>query len=233
MPLTRRDLLFFVLGGFFLTNALLGEVTGGKLFVAPGSTGLFEGGVVLSIGVLMWPVVFITTDLVNEYFGKPGVKRLTWLAIGMISYAFVVLFLATQVPAWPGGGVPGKSFSDVFTTSQWMIVGSLTAFGVSQVIDMLLFARFKEATGGRHLWLRSTGSTVISQAVDTFIVGTIGLVLPGLLTFGQFVKVGLAGYCYKLLIALLITPVIYLAHGVIDRWIEADGKGPQPAGAPA
>lgn len=232
--MSRRDLLFFVLGGFFLTNALLGEVTGGKLFVAPLSGRFVEGGVILSIGVLMWPVVFITTDLVNEYFGKAGVRRLTFLGLGMIAYAFVVLNLAMAVPAWERSVVPGPAFDQVFGTSTWMIVGSLTAFVVSQFLDAVLFSKLKEATGAKHLWLRATGSTVVSQVIDTFLVGVIGLVMPpNGMTFATFVPIGIAGYCYKLLIALLITPVIYLAHDVIDRWLAAESKAEgEPIGAP-
>ena len=88
---SRRDIVYLVLTGFFVTNAILGELTGGKLFTL--------GPFTLSIGVIPWPVVFIATDLINEYFGREGVKRLTFITIGLIVYAFVVLFLAMQVPA--------------------------------------------------------------------------------------------------------------------------------------
>ena len=87
----RRDIVYLALAGFFVTNAVLGELTGGKLFTL--------GPFTLSIGVIPWPVVFIATDLINEYFGRDGVRRLTFMTIGLIIYAFVVLFLAMQVPA--------------------------------------------------------------------------------------------------------------------------------------
>ena len=87
---TRRDIVYLALAGFFVTNAILGELMGGKLFTL--------GTFTLSIGVIPWPVVFIATDLINEYFGREGVKRLTLMTIGLIVYAFVVLFLAMQVP---------------------------------------------------------------------------------------------------------------------------------------
>lgn len=227
---TRRDLLFLVLGGFFLTNALLGEVTGGKLFVAPGSQAVFGHDVILSIGVLMWPVVFVTTDLVNEYFGREGVRRLTFLALFMIGYAFVVLFLALAVPT-ASIGVPGQSFQDVFGTSLWMIVGSLLAFATSQLIDVLLFSAFRARTGPALLWLRATGSTVVSQLVDSFVVGFVGFVVPGKLSLGDFLPIGAANYAYKVVIALLATPVIYAAHAAIDRWLAGDP--PLDAAAPA
>ncbi len=222
MPTTRKQLVFFILGGFFLTNAILGELTGGKLFTVP-SFGLFDfESITLSIGVLPWPVVFITTDLVNEYFGKAGVRRLTFLAVGMISYAFLVLYLAIQVEAAPNSPVPHDVFQTVFGQSMWIIVGSIVAFLVSQFVDVLVFLAVRERTGKRHLWLRATGSTVVSQLIDTFIILFIAFVIPGKLTLEEFVQLGIGNYLYKVLIAALITPIIYMGHGLIDRFLERE-----------
>lgn len=235
MPTTRRQLVFFILGGFFLTNAIVAELTGGKLFHLP-SLGLFgwpAGGFVLSIGVILWPVVFITTDLVNEYFGKAGVRMLTFLAVGMIFYSFLVLFAAIRVPAAPNSPVSGDSFRMVFGQSQWIIVGSLTAFLIAQFVDVIVFTHFRKLTRGRLLWLRATGSTIISQLFDTFLVGWIAFVLPKRmgwstsgLTMSEFIPLAIGGYCFKLLVAIGITPVIYLGHAVIDRFLEGDETEP-------
>lgn len=103
---SRRDVLFLILGGFFLTNAILGEMIGGKLFFLGDPSfeldlGWFKfGPFVMSVGVVIpWPVVFLTTDLVNEYYATRGVRRLTFLGIGMVSYVFLVLFAALQIRA--------------------------------------------------------------------------------------------------------------------------------------
>jgi len=229
VPTTRKEWVYFVLGGFFLTNAILGELTGGKLFSMPayGFSWLGLENVVLSIGVIPWPVVFITTDLINEYFGEAGVKRLTFLAVGMICYAFLVLFAAIQVPAWESSPVPHHMFAKVFGQSMWIIVGSLTAFLIAQFLDVAIFQIVKHHTGGRLLWLRATGSTIVSQLVDTFVVLFVGFRLPAILgvsgydlTWGDFGRVAVGNYTYKLLIAILITPLIYLVHGLIDRYLE-------------
>ncbi len=224
MPRTRKDLVYLILGGFFLTNAILGELTGGKLFELhfPAWTGWNARSLVLSIGVIPWPVVFITTDLVNEYFGKAGVRRLTLLTAVMIGYAFIVLYLAIGVPAWERSPVPDTAFRTVFGQSQWIIIGSLTAFLVSQLVDVLVFTAFKARTGPRMLWLRATGSTFVSQLVDTFVVGTIAFVIPGKLTLGEFLPVGAWNYLFKVGIAVLITPLIYIGHGLIDRFLASD-----------
>lgn len=219
MPQTRRQIVFFILGGFFLTNAIVAELTGGKLFELPWFR-VFGNPVVLSIGVIPWPIVFLTTDLINEYFGKAGVRKLTFLAVGMIIFAFLVLFAAIRVPTWTHSPVSGNAFEEVFGPSQWIIVGSLAAFVIAQLVDVLIFSRFKTMTGNRLLWLRATGSTVVSQIVDTFVVHYVGLVLPGKLTFDQMLHVGTGNYLFKLTVAILITPLIYLGHRIIDRYLE-------------
>jgi uncharacterized integral membrane protein (TIGR00697 family) len=231
LPITRKQLVFFVLGGFFLTNALLGEVTGGKLFVVPP----FELGfwrtpeVILPVGIIPWPVVFITTDLVNEYFGKGGVRRLTFLAVAMISYSFAILYLTIPVPAWERSPVSDAAFGAVFGQSMWIIVGSVTAFLVSQLVDVVIFHFVRQRTGHRLLWLRATGSTFISQLVDTFLVQFIAFYIPGKLTMPELTRVAAGSYLYKLLIAILITPLIYLAHNLIDRFLEHDAEELQAA----
>lgn len=224
MPRNRRDLVFFVLGGFFITNAILAELTGGKLFAVPGIPGVpwLPAELMLSIGVIPWPVVFISTDLVNEYFGQAGVRRLTFLAVGMISYAFAMLYVEMQVPAASISPVSDEAFRSVFGQSMWIIVGSLVAFLISQLVDVLVFVAVKARTGHRLLWLRATGSTAVSQLVDTFVVGYIGFVVPAKLTMTQFLPLAAGNYIFKLAVAVLITPIIYVGHGIIDRYLAKD-----------
>lgn len=224
MPTSRRDAVFLVLTGFFLTNAIVAEVIGGKLFQLPA----LELGpvrfpsVILSIGILPWPIVFLATDLVNEYFGKPAVRRISFLAVAMIAYTFVVLGLARMVPTWEGSGVSEAAFRQISGQSMWIIVGSMLAFLLSQLVDVTVFVFFKERTGGALLWLRATGSTAVSQVIDTVVVQYVGLVLPGVLTLEQFAVGAASSYVYKLAIAIAITPLLYLAHDAIDRYLAAD-----------
>lgn len=220
MVQTRRELVYFILGGFFLTNAILGELTGGKLFEV--------NGVVLSIGVIPWPVVFLTTDLINEYYGRSGVKKLTYLAVGMVIYSFIMLFAAMQVPAWENSPVSSEMFAGVFGQSMWIIVGSIVAFLVAQLIDVVVFQYVKRRTGAeRLLWLRATGSTAVSQLIDTFVVGFIAFVVPKKLLFSEFLRLAQGNYLYKLGIAILITPLIYMVHAVIDRYLASE-ISPEP-----
>jgi uncharacterized integral membrane protein (TIGR00697 family) len=218
---SRTQNVFAVLGAFFLTNALVAEVIGGKLIFV-GDTGWRLGPFgpfAMSVGVVLWPVVFVTTDLVNEYFGRRGVRRLTWLAAVMIAYAFVALTLTMQVPATPFSGVDDASYARVFGQSRWIIVGSLTAFLVSQLIDVLVFHALRRRTGKALLWLRATGSTVVSQLIDSIIVLWIGLALPLGWTPTQFANVAIPNYLVKLVIALGMTPIIYLGHWIVERYL--------------
>jgi queuosine precursor transporter len=211
---TRRDMVYLALAGFFVTNAILGELTGGKLF----SLGPFT----LSIGVIPWPVVFLSTDLINEYFGREGVRRLTFMTIGLIIYAFAVLFLAMQVPAASFSPVSDLQFRAVFGQSLWIIVGSVVAFAISQLIDVGVFWLVRQKTGGRFLWLRATGSTVVSQLIDSIVIIGIAFWLPGKVKTAEFLAVAASNYSYKFLIALGMTPVIYAAHSLIDRFLGVE-----------
>ncbi len=208
---SRKDIVFIVLAGIFITNAVVAELIGGKLIQL--------GGFTFSIGILPWPVVFLTTDLINEYFGKIGVRRLTFLTAILISYAFVVLMLGMNIPATSFSPVDDREFNAVFGQSMWIIVGSITAFILSQLLDVYIFGEFKKRTGDNHIWLRATGSTVISQLIDTFVVLGIAFYLPGKITGTQYLTMGVTGYFAKLFIAVGLTPFIYLGHFYIKRYI--------------
>jgi queuosine precursor transporter len=221
--LSRRDAVFAVLAGFFLTNAILAEMIGGKLIaVAPESWTVLGQPLRATAGVFLWPVVFVTTDLINEYFGLRGVRRITLLTAGMIAYVFLALRGAMSVPAIASSPVDDASFGRVFGTGQWIIVGSLAAFLVSQLVDVTVFHWLRRRTGARWIWLRATGSTVVSQVLDSVVVLWIGLAIPYDWTLQEFVTTAAPNYLIKLVLAIAMTPVIYLVHAWIERWLGRD-----------
>lgn len=236
--------LFIILGGFFVANALVAEFIGVKIFAlentfgwAPFNFNLFgqQGALQFSAGVLLWPIVFIMTDLINEYYGKRGIRLLSFLAVGLISYAFFMIYAAINLaPAdwWLGQnaskGVPDMqtAFSVVLGQGLLIIVGSITAFLGAQLVDVVVFHRIKKATGENRIWLRSTGSTIVSQFFDSFIVlliafkwgpELVGNVEPW--SWSQLLAVATVQYTYKFLMAVVLTPLIYLAHNQIDRYL--------------
>lgn len=216
---TKKDLIFVILAGIFITNAVTAELIGGKLIQI--------GPFVMSIGILPWPVVFITTDLINEYFGKQGVKKLSYITACLIAYAFVILFLAISIPAAKGiSPVNDDQFTAVFGQSMWIIVGSIIAFLVSQLIDVTVFSFFKKKTGDKMIWLRTTGSTIISQLFDSFIVLGIAFWLPGKINSETFLSSALTGYTFKLVTAIALTPLIYLGHHLIKKYLAGENNPP-------
>ena len=209
---SKRNLVFIVLAGLFITNAVVAELIGGKLIQI--------GPFIMSIGIIPWPVVFLSTDLINEYYGRSGVRKLTLITAALIGYAFLILLFAINVPAAMGiSPVSDEQFFAVFGQSMWIIVGSITAFLVSQLVDVSVFWLLRDKTGKRMIWLRATGSTMVSQLIDTFIVLGIAFWLPGKMTTAVFFNAALTGYTFKLVIAVLLTPLIYLGHYLIDRYI--------------
>jgi len=214
----KKDIIYVVLAGIFITNALVAELIGGKL--------IYIGNNVMSLGILPWPIVFITTDLINEYFGEKGVKKLSLITAALIAYTFILLLIGLNIPAVKGDGlITDDQFNAVFGQSMWIIVGSISAFLVSQLIDVTLFHFLKNRTGKKMLWLRSTGSTVISQLFDSFIVLGLAFWLPGKINGETFVTSAFTGYSVKLLIAIGLTPLIYLGHYLIDNYLGAEKHG--------
>ena len=212
---SKKELVFIILAGIFITNAVTAELIGGKLIQI--------GPFVMSIGILPWPVVFLTTDLINDYFGKEGVKKLSYITAALIAYSFILLFLAMTIPAATGiSPVDDEQFKAVFGQSMWIIVGSIIAFLFSQLIDVYVFSYFKKKTGNKKIWLRATGSTIISQLFDSFIVLGIAFWLPGKINTETFVSSALTGYTFKLGTAVLLTPIIYLGHYWIEKYIKED-----------
>lgn len=235
----KKNRLFIILCGIFITNALLAEMIGVKIFSFEKTMGInpvnlnilgFTMDFNLTAGVMIWPVVFITTDLINEYFGKPGVKRISYLTAGLIGYVFIVVFLTMRLaPAefWnytkdADGNIVNMdiAFNKIFGQGQRIIIGSLTAFILSQLIDVFAFQKIKKVTGNKYLWLRATGSTLISQFIDSFVV--LFIAFYGVFTNPQIVAIGITNYIYKFLVAIALTPIIYLGHSIIDRYLGKD-----------
>lgn len=209
---TKRDIVFTILAGIFITNAVVAELIGGKIIQL--------GPFIMSIGIIPWPVVFLTTDLINEYYGKNGVKKLTFITASLIAYAFVVLFFSMNIPAAKGvSAVTDEQFQAVFGQSMWIIFASIIAFLVSQFVDVFIFWLLRNKTGGKMIWLRSTGSTVVSQLIDTFIVLGIAFWLTGKMSTTEYVNAALTGYTFKLIIAIVLTPLIYLGRYLVNNYL--------------
>lgn len=232
----KKNRLFIILSGIFITNALLAEIIGVKIFSGESTLGLqpaqlnilgFTMDFNLTAGALIWPIVFITTDLINEYFGKSGVKRISYFTAILIAYTFVIIFFSIGLPPagfWKTITLDDGSafnmdlaFNRILGQGQRIIIGSLTAFLIGQLVDVYVFQRLRKMTGSRYLWLRATGSTLVSQLVDSFVV--LFIAFYGVFATDQIIAIGITNYIYKFVVALLLTPVIYLGHSMIDKYL--------------
>jgi len=233
----KENILFIILGGFFVTNALIAEIIGTKLFsvekifgLDPANLSLFgqEGmSFNMTAGVLLWPVVFVMTDIINEYYGRKGVQLLSYLTAALISYAFLMIFLSMWVPPadfWLGSYPDIKpsievAYESIMGQGLLIILGSLVAFLVGQLTDVYAFHYLRRFTGEKMLWFRATGSTLISQLIDSFIVLGVAFYLPGTWPLSLFLAVGIVNYIYKFLVAVALTPALYVVHYAIDSYL--------------
>ena len=237
---TKESRLLLILGSFFIANAILAEFIGVKIFTVEGSLGIQKFNIDMfgvpdlsfnmSAGVVTWPLIFIMTDIINEYFGLKQVRFLSILAAALITYAFLVVgFAMGLVPSdfWINQTVEGETinmnlaFNGIFGQGMWIIAGSIIAFLIGQMVDVLIFHRIKKSTGERLLWLRATGSTLASQLIDSFVVIFIAFYInPQYNWSWQMVAaIGLVNYTYKFLVAILMTPLLYGVHGIIDNYL--------------
>ena len=234
----KSSILFYILGSFFIANAILAEFIGVKIFSLESTFGLAPLNLTilgienlsfnLTAGVLLWPIVFVMTDIINEYYGRNGVKFLSFTAAILITYAFLMVYFAMNLsPAdfWieritPLGNVNmHQAFNTIFGQGLWIIIGSLTAFLVGQLVDVAVFHYFKPFTGSSKIWLRATGSTLVSQLVDSFVVLFIAFYIGAGWDLKLVLVIGLVNYIYKFFIAVIVTPLLYLLHAFIDRYL--------------
>ena len=240
----RANRLFIFLAGFFLTNALIAEFIGVKIFALEATLGMqpfqwslfgINGTLNFTAGVLLWPFVFIMTDVINEYFGVRGVRLISWVAVLFIGYAFLAAYAAIGLaPAtfWidvnKGMGVPDiqLAYSNLFGQGMWTICGSIIAFLIGQLIDVAIFHRILKVTGEKHVWFRATASTAVSQLLDSFVVLYIAFVIgPQHWSIPQFLAVGIVNYVYKMAAAIALIPLLYIARVFIVGYLgEAEAE---------
>jgi queuosine precursor transporter len=246
--------LFIILAGFFIANAMIAEFMGVKIFSLEDTLGINRANINLfgskfsfhlTAGVLLWPVVFIMTDIINEYYGTKGVKFLSYMTIGLISYAFLMFSGAIQLKPSEyftvGNGIDNanNAFKGIFGQGMWIIIGSMVAFLVGQVLDVLIFHKIKKMTGEKNIWLRATGSTLVSQLVDSFVVLFIAFYIGRRIQTGQgepwslhqIVVTGTGNYIYKFGVAILLTPVIYIVHNMIEKYLGHEKAAEMKAAA--
>jgi uncharacterized integral membrane protein (TIGR00697 family) len=217
VKLDARLNLFITLVAVFMVCLVVGDLIGGKLT----SFHLFGHEWVFSAGQIAFPVTFILTDILNEFYGRKVVRRITVIAFFMVGLSFAIVYISAQLP-WasltksPGWtGVTPPVFAQVFTQATRIQISSMFAFLIGNFVDISVFFVLKRMTGNRYLWLRSTGSTAVSQMIDTIVI--TALVFGSSFTFDQYANAVISSYLIKLAAAILVTPVIYALHELIEK----------------
>lgn len=232
MKLDARLQLFLTLAAVFVTALIVGDIIGGKLFTVD-AAGL---SLVISVGMIPFPVTFLITDLLNEFYGKRAARLVTWVGFGMALFAFAVIFVAVQVPWAPftrgadWKGMNAASFANVFAGSQRILAASMIAYLVAQMVDIAVFQALKRWTADRFLWLRATGSTVVSQLIDTVLIQLIAW--WGLMGMGDILNIIATSYVVKVVVAVALTPLVYLGHAAVERGLglhPENSKAPGPS----
>ncbi len=203
----RKQKFFIWLTAIFVAALITGDFVGGKFWVLFGHN--------LSAGIIPFPLTFVLTDIVNEFYGTHGARRLTYVGLGSALFVWAVITLALSLPTSPDSPIPDAVFKSAFGTSARLYVASLTAYMIGQLLDITIFHGLRKITGHRFLWLRATGSTVLSQAIDSLMVSFVFLV--GTRPLGFIVGNAANNYVAKLVMALLLTPLIYAVHAIMRR----------------
>ncbi len=231
MKLDAKLGMFITLVAMFMVCLVVGDLIGGKLT----SFHLFGKEWVFSVGLIAFPVTFILTDILNEFYGKAVVRRITILAFFMVGMTLIILLAANALPFWPRvladdwGGVQPRDFDRVFTGSMRIQLASMFAFLIANLVDIWVFFLFKRLTGNRMLWLRATGSTMVSQLIDTIVINAI--VWGGKMTFDEYVTTVITSYAVKVAAAIAITPLIYGVHEIVEKLFKVPPAPPDVASA--
>jgi queuosine precursor transporter len=220
LDLNPRQRLYVYLCGVFLTALLIGDTIGSKLFIVGIPLGFTTFHATLSVGVIWFPITFLLTDVINEFYGSKGARFVTYLGFWMALAAFLIIFCARKIPAAGFSPVKQDAFDNVLGNANTIFFASLVAYIVGQLIDIGVFQFAKRLTQSRHIWLRSTGSTLISQLVDTVLVTSIAF--SSKLTGPELRNTILSQYAIKVLFAIGLTPVIYAMHGLLHRRLHIE-----------
>lgn len=215
MDLSAKQRLYLILSAIFVTSLLSADTVAGKFFSVWGLPPL-------STGTVVFPIAFLLTDIVNEYYGQSGARFMTWVGMGVIVLAFAIYQLARFLPVADISPVPQQSVDNVFGLSARLFGASLAAYLVSQFVDIHAFHLTKRITQSKHLWVRALGSTVLSQVIDTLAVNFGSLLWQhdahgheiGVATIFHIATIS---YFYKIVVATILTPLVYVAHEVISK----------------
>ena len=208
----RAERAYLVLAGLFLGSLVVTNLIANKFLTVDLGFKVF----VLSAGALPYPLTFLVTDLLSEIYGRRRANQVVWTGFVVSLFVLFALWLGSLFPAIPESPVDDATYLKVFKNA-WRVIGaSMVAYLVAQLVDVRLFHFWKHLTGGKHLWLRNNGSTVLSQLVDSVLV--VFVLFAGVQSFDWMMGTILDLWLFKAMVALLDTPLFYLGTAWLGRW---------------
>ena len=203
--------IYLILAGLFITSLVASNLIFTKIFywypfdINLMGVKLFE----LSVGILPYPLTFLITDLISEIYGQKKADQVVITGIFASIFSIGLIFISSQVPAIEGSPINDATFNSVFLNAPLAVLASMLTYLFAQFIDIRIYHYWKKLTKGKHLWLRNNFSTFTSQFVDTFTIVSL-LILFGILPQDKFLVLIMSGFIFKVIVAILDTPLLYL-----------------------
>jgi len=235
----RRETVFLILAGLFLGTLVMLNLLGLTRFIDLSFTMPLVGWEVpmpLAVGVLPYPVTFLCTDFISEFYGRRRANHVVFMGVALNVWVVLILWIGGALPGLEAPGAEGTGvFYDVKALTFAAVAASMVAYLAAQLVDVQLFHFWKRLTSGKHLWLRNNGSTLVSQLVDTVAVILITHFYAHALDIKEgealwpqlFVYIG-AGYVFKLIAALIDTGPFYLGCHYLARYMRVAPPGGDP-----
>ncbi len=209
--LSLANNIYLILAGLFITSLVASNLIFTKIFywypfdINLMGVKLFE----LSVGILPYPLTFLITDLISEIYGQKKADQVVITGIFASIFSIGLIFISSQVPAIEGSPINDATFNSVFLNAPLAVLASMLTYLFAQFIDIRIYHYWKKLTKGKHLWLRNNFSTFTSQFVDTFTIVSL-LILFGILPQDKFLVLIMSGFIFKVIVAILDTPLLYL-----------------------
>ena len=224
MTSQKRELaknIYLLLAGLFITSLVVSNLIFQKFFywypldVKVLGNSLFE----LSVGILPYPITFLITDLISEIYGKKRANQVVVTGIFASFFSMGILLIANEVPAIENSPIDDETFNQVFALSPIAALASMIAYLLAQFVDIRIYHFWKNLTQGKMLWLRNNFSTFSSQLIDTSLV--VGLLsVFGVLEWKLFWGLVISGFLFKIIVAALDTPLLYLFVGIFRKTFD-------------
>jgi uncharacterized integral membrane protein (TIGR00697 family) len=232
--LSPQQFVYVTLTSIFITCLIVADVIGVKLFdIALPFEILGKTNIEHTCGMLTFPITFVIGDIINEYYGPNAAKRTVYLGLAMSIFVFLILNIAQGMPYLDKPfNISKESFDQIFGSAKLMYIASVSAYLVGSLSDIWLFGVIKRATKGKLLWLRATGSTVISQILDSFVVSYIAFSLGKAVTgqtpatIEEVLNIASTGYGLKFALSVAMLPALYVLKSVMTQKF---GLTPLPA----